>query len=207
MPAREYCCCAIPIVNAGIYAALLEQLAFGVVAGTLSVATTSSMFRQAEADPLLRSFTEAYHFCSRRRRHTRCSQMDLHHSLLYRSSDSSIGFRRRCKGEQTVHPQAFRSTGQCVERPSYFLRKNPFCSNDIYRLVGSSPSPGSRYPSLGSSSPPLDIPRPKLIAKGTTIPPAPRVISPLRSQTRRTPSATSSRGLMSGSWEDYGSSS
>jgi len=206
MPAREYCCCAIPIVTAGIYAVLLEQLAFGIVAGTLSVATSSSRFRRSEADTLLRSFTEAYCFCSRRCRHTRCIQMDLHHSLLYRGSDSSIGFHRRWKGEQTVHPQAFRSTGQNVERPP-LLRKNPFCSNDIYRLVGSSPSPASRYPSLGSSSPPLDIPRPKLTAKGTTTLTAPRVISPPRLQARRILSATSSRGLMSGSWEDYGSSS
>ena len=45
MKAREYCCCAIPIVNAGIYAAILEQLVLGVVAGTLSIATSSSMSR------------------------------------------------------------------------------------------------------------------------------------------------------------------
>jgi len=41
MKPREYCCCAIPIVNAGIYAVLLEQLALGILAGTLSVATPS----------------------------------------------------------------------------------------------------------------------------------------------------------------------
>lgn len=42
MKAREYCCCAIPVVNAGIYAALIEQLSLGVLVGTLSIATPSS---------------------------------------------------------------------------------------------------------------------------------------------------------------------
>ncbi|KAH9944063.1 uncharacterized protein BXZ73DRAFT_87031 [Epithele typhae] len=39
MPAREYCCCAIPIIYSGIYATLLEQLVLGIVAGTLSIGT------------------------------------------------------------------------------------------------------------------------------------------------------------------------
>ncbi|KAI0778561.1 hypothetical protein BD413DRAFT_465071 [Trametes elegans] len=41
MKPREYCCCAIPVVYAGIYTALFEQLALGVVAGTLAIATPS----------------------------------------------------------------------------------------------------------------------------------------------------------------------
>jgi hypothetical protein len=41
MKPREYCCCAIPIVNAGIYAALIEQFVLGIVAGTLSIAAPS----------------------------------------------------------------------------------------------------------------------------------------------------------------------
>ena len=98
-------------------------------------------------------------------------------------------------------------SGRIVERPPLLLRKNPVYSNDIYRLAGSSPSPGSRYPSLGSSSPPPDIPRPKPTAKGITILPVPRVISPLRLRARRRLSAISSPGSMSGSWEDYGLSS
>jgi hypothetical protein len=40
---REYCCCAIPLVNVGIYAVLTEQLALELIVGTLSVATRSSM--------------------------------------------------------------------------------------------------------------------------------------------------------------------
>ncbi|CAA7266520.1 unnamed protein product [Cyclocybe aegerita] len=39
--AREYCCCAIPLVNAGIYATLIEQTSLGILVGTLSVATPS----------------------------------------------------------------------------------------------------------------------------------------------------------------------
>ncbi|KAF8642414.1 hypothetical protein AX16_009679 [Volvariella volvacea WC 439] len=41
MKPREYCCCAIPLVNAGIYATLIEQLTLAVVVGVLSVATPS----------------------------------------------------------------------------------------------------------------------------------------------------------------------
>lgn len=42
MKARDYCCCAIPLVNAGIYALLIEQFVLGITAGTLSIATSSS---------------------------------------------------------------------------------------------------------------------------------------------------------------------
>lgn len=41
MKARDYCCCAIPIVNAGIYATLVEQTVLGILVGTLSLATPS----------------------------------------------------------------------------------------------------------------------------------------------------------------------
>ncbi|KAN0100691.1 hypothetical protein V8E55_000675 [Tylopilus felleus] len=41
MKPREYCCCAIPLVNAGIYATIVEQFIVAIVAGTLSVATPS----------------------------------------------------------------------------------------------------------------------------------------------------------------------
>ncbi|KAI0067735.1 hypothetical protein BV25DRAFT_1790974, partial [Artomyces pyxidatus] len=40
MKARDYCCCAIPVVNAGILATLTEQFALGIIAGTLAIATT-----------------------------------------------------------------------------------------------------------------------------------------------------------------------
>lgn len=41
MKPRDYCCCAIPTVNAGIYTVLTEQFVLGIVAGTLSIATPS----------------------------------------------------------------------------------------------------------------------------------------------------------------------
>lgn len=42
MKPRDYCCCAIPIVNAGVYATLLEQLVAGAVIGVLALATPDS---------------------------------------------------------------------------------------------------------------------------------------------------------------------
>lgn len=41
MKARDYCCCAIPTVNAGVYAVLTEQFSLGIIAGTLAIATPS----------------------------------------------------------------------------------------------------------------------------------------------------------------------
>lgn len=41
MKAREYCCCAIPLVNAGIYITLIEQFSVSLLVGVLSVATPS----------------------------------------------------------------------------------------------------------------------------------------------------------------------
>ncbi|KAF9460818.1 hypothetical protein BDZ94DRAFT_1222454 [Collybia nuda] len=41
MKPREYCCCAVPIVNAGIYVILVEQFTLGLVVGILSLATPS----------------------------------------------------------------------------------------------------------------------------------------------------------------------
>lgn len=55
--AREYCCCAIPLVNAGIYTLLVEQLVFGVTAGTLAIATTSS---ECASSIRPRALTEIY---------------------------------------------------------------------------------------------------------------------------------------------------
>jgi len=87
------------------------------------------------------------------------------------------------------------------------LRKNLSYSNDIYHWTGSLPSPGSRCLSFGSSYPQLDTPPPKLTASSNTTLPARRVTTLLRSRTHQIRSATSSRGLMSGSWEVYGPSS
>ncbi|QRW05977.1 hypothetical protein RhiLY_11294 [Ceratobasidium sp. AG-Ba] len=39
MKLHEYCCCAIPILNVGIYTVIGEQFILAVVAGTLSIAT------------------------------------------------------------------------------------------------------------------------------------------------------------------------
>ncbi|KAJ7181757.1 hypothetical protein C8R43DRAFT_1083919 [Mycena crocata] len=41
MKPREYCCCAIPVINAGIYFTLIEQFVLGILVGILSMATPS----------------------------------------------------------------------------------------------------------------------------------------------------------------------
>ena len=43
MKPREYCCCAIPMVNAGIYATLIEQWVASVLVGVLAIGTPPSM--------------------------------------------------------------------------------------------------------------------------------------------------------------------
>ena len=42
MKPRDYCCCAIPVVNVGIYSTLTEQFVLGILAGTLSISTSQS---------------------------------------------------------------------------------------------------------------------------------------------------------------------
>jgi hypothetical protein len=44
MKPRDYCCCAIPLVNPGIYTVIAEQFVLGVVLGLLSFTTPSSGF-------------------------------------------------------------------------------------------------------------------------------------------------------------------
>lgn len=41
MKPRDYCCCAIPLVNAGIYLTILVQFVVAFVAGILALATPS----------------------------------------------------------------------------------------------------------------------------------------------------------------------
>ncbi|KAH8119718.1 hypothetical protein DFH11DRAFT_1499159 [Phellopilus nigrolimitatus] len=41
MKPRDYCCCAIPVMNAGIYATLLEQFVLGLLVAVLALATPS----------------------------------------------------------------------------------------------------------------------------------------------------------------------
>ncbi|KAJ7225427.1 hypothetical protein GGX14DRAFT_638677 [Mycena pura] len=41
MKPRDYCCCAIPVINAGIYFTLAEQFVAGILVGVLSISTPS----------------------------------------------------------------------------------------------------------------------------------------------------------------------
>jgi hypothetical protein len=195
MKPREYCCCAIPIVNSGIYAALLEQLVLGIVAGTLSIATPSSTCSwQTEAVRFYRN--QPFLYPSRRCCHTRSGQMDLRHRLLRRGWDPGAGFHRRLKGERIT----LRVLSAVSKRLS---RRNPFCSNGICRSTGSSPSLDFRYLLPGSSSPPLNTPRPKPIVKTNSIRPHQPLAVPLRLRNHRILSAISFRGLTLGLWEVF----
>ena len=44
MKAREYCCCAIPLVHAGIYITLAEQVFVSLLIGIISLTTPSSKY-------------------------------------------------------------------------------------------------------------------------------------------------------------------
>lgn len=62
MKPRNYCCCAIPLVNTGIYATLLEQLALGLLVGILAIATPSSEWPPSNENRTMKS---KYPFFSR----------------------------------------------------------------------------------------------------------------------------------------------
>lgn len=50
MKPRDYCCCAIPVMNAGIYATLLEQFMLGMLVAILALATPSSAYQMPYYD-------------------------------------------------------------------------------------------------------------------------------------------------------------
>jgi hypothetical protein len=53
MKPRDYCCCAIPILNAGIYLTLLEQFTTALLVGILSLATPSSKENSIQVSALI----------------------------------------------------------------------------------------------------------------------------------------------------------
>lgn len=50
---KEYCCCAIPLLNAGIYITLTVQLVVATTAGILAFATPPSVSQYFSAQPEL----------------------------------------------------------------------------------------------------------------------------------------------------------
>lgn len=60
---REYCCCAIPLVNAGIYITLAEQTVLGIIIGALSLATPSSKLPNCILH-FLSSWNRSCRFCN-----------------------------------------------------------------------------------------------------------------------------------------------
>ena len=54
MKPRDYCCCAIPVLNAGIYVTLFEQLVLAILVAILAVSTPASKQLRFYSDcPLL----------------------------------------------------------------------------------------------------------------------------------------------------------
>jgi hypothetical protein len=93
MKPRDYCCCAIPVVNVGIYSTLAEQFVLGILAGTLSVATPDS-----NIPPLLPRFMTEQSLYSCRRCNSFVCSLDFCYHLLCRCFDSNIWLHWRCPG-------------------------------------------------------------------------------------------------------------
>jgi hypothetical protein len=94
MKPRDYCCCAIPLINVGIYTTLIEQLVLGILVGTLSVATPRSTFWYPATH--LGSSIDSV---SSRRSCSPCRRpMDISHHLLRWRRIASDGHHRSRQG-------------------------------------------------------------------------------------------------------------
>jgi hypothetical protein len=87
MKPRDYCCCAIPLVNAGIYLTVLVQFVVALLAGVLSLVTPSCKFVSEYEDAQLT-------LSSGRRSNAIVCPLDLCRHLLCRGCDSSSGHYR-----------------------------------------------------------------------------------------------------------------
>jgi hypothetical protein len=96
MKARDYCCCAIPVVNFGIYLTLTEQFALGIVAGTLSIGTPNS-----NNTPVMSCSIAKSSLCSRRCFNSFVCSLDFCRNLLCRRRDSNSWFYRCCQGSHS----------------------------------------------------------------------------------------------------------
>jgi len=97
MKPRDYCCCAIPAINAGIYAVLTEQLVLGIVAGTLSIATPSSQFN---FNLVMELHLKLSIYCSRWCGYPFLCEMDIFYRVLCRCCHSSLRFYWCCECER-----------------------------------------------------------------------------------------------------------
>lgn len=88
MKPRDYCCCAIPLVNAGIYLTILIQFVVALLAGILALATPSCEFDSEFGDAQL---TSSSGWCS----NAVVCPLGLCYYLLCRSCDPGSGLYRR----------------------------------------------------------------------------------------------------------------
>ena len=124
MKARDYCCCAIPVVNFGIYSTLVEQFALGIVAGTLSIATPESNTTAPILSYSLLNITSR----SRRRCDSFACPLDFCCNLLCRRPDSNTWFYRCRQGSCSFlssHPWLFTPSGH--RKTAYFLEDTSLC--------------------------------------------------------------------------------
>jgi hypothetical protein len=83
MKPRDYCCCAIPVLNAGIYAVLFENFVLALLVAILAVATPSSMYLCLDRHDCQVQVTDhAILSFSRRRSSARIRAMAPFHCML-----------------------------------------------------------------------------------------------------------------------------
>src|ERR1700722_2869598 len=116
MKPREYCCCAIPVINVGIYLTLTEQFVLGIVAGTLSIATPSRNCA------LILSCSSLRPLCSRRCRNSFVCPLDFCRIMLCWCHDSSVGVYWSGPGMHSSRLRPWLLISEC--------RKNLCCSED-----------------------------------------------------------------------------
>lgn len=98
MKPRDYCCCAIPLVNAGIYLTILIQFVVALLAGILALATPSCEFDSECGDDAQLTLSSGW--CS----NAVLCPLDLCHHLLCRSCDPGSGHYRREIGSVICYP-------------------------------------------------------------------------------------------------------
>ena len=116
MKSREYCCCAIPMVNAGIYATLIEQVVAGVLAGALAFSSPPSTSQDYPMQVMnLAAFSRrcctTFVFCA------------VAWDYLLRCGSNSISwFYWCCQGAQHSTSRSFRMLSQAKEKPILYRR-------------------------------------------------------------------------------------
>lgn len=126
MKAREYCCCAIPLVNAGIYLTLTEHVFVSLLVGIVSVATPSSEYYNFG---YLRLYTDnTFFFSSCRGVYALICILDISYHLLCCHRCAAPRIYWCCQGKFDL--PCLTSNWQC-----YLCRKKLFCIDDMLHYM------------------------------------------------------------------------